>query len=117
MKHSVLPGCQAGLRSVPRRLSKESCTLQIKECIQKKLTLQISNLMTRCSVLQTFSIASEPAGSLEITDKTKNQKKNGESLVTGSATSRNNKSVILRIFVDQQLSELNICQSTIIHIK
>ena len=40
-----------------------------------------------------------------------------QSLVTGSATSRNNKSVILRIFVDQQLSELNSCQSTIIHIK
>ena len=32
--------------------------------------------MTRCSVLQTFRIASEPAGSSKFTDDTKSQKKN-----------------------------------------
>ena len=67
---------------------------------QKRKNLKRSNLMTRCSVFQTFRIASEPAWSSKFTDDTKSQQKNGESLVTGSARSRDNKSVISRIFVD-----------------
>ena len=41
---------------------------------QKRKKLKRSNLMTRCSVLQTFRIASEPAGSSKFTDDTKSQK-------------------------------------------
>lgn len=94
MKHSLLPVC-----SVSRRLSKEFWSCQINVYIKKEKIWKDQiwwPVAVFCKLSGLLQNRHEAQNSLTI----QKVKKNGESLVTGSARSRDNKSVISRIFVD-----------------